>query len=283
MCDPAGRLDGFLGRGSEEPAGYKLDVNIMKEDVDNIHVWVRFHDVPITSFTEDGLSAIATKLGNPLMLNSYTTAMCTDSWGRASFARAMIELKADVEFRDTIVVFVPIFSGERFNTSSIRVEYEWTPPRCSEFKIFGHVLDDCHKKIVSNILKNPKMSHQPARGPSVGLKPKSTSVAPLPPGSGGGNQTPSTNATPAVAGINELERKMLDGKLVLVDDHGKPLEMKFPNDETSRYMSSTGEGGFYEDDLDLYDGYEAQVYDLREQMRTFCDQFDIRFRSRVRK
>ncbi|GKF13126.1 hypothetical protein Tco_0051052, partial [Tanacetum coccineum] len=41
----------------------------------------------------------------------------------------------------------------------------------------------------------------------------------------GGNQTPSTNATRVVAKINELGRQMLDGKLMLVDEHGKSLEM----------------------------------------------------------
>ncbi|GKC63908.1 hypothetical protein Tco_1096506, partial [Tanacetum coccineum] len=60
-------------------------------------------------------------------------------------------------------------------------------------------------------------------------------------------------------------------------------EVKFPDYVTFRYMSLTGEGGFCEDDLDFYDGYEAQAYDLPEQMQTFCDKFDIRFRSRVRK
>ncbi|GJS09425.1 RNA-directed DNA polymerase, eukaryota, reverse transcriptase zinc-binding domain protein [Tanacetum coccineum] len=55
------------------------DANIIKEGVCNIPVWVKFHDFPITAFTEDGLSAIATKLGNPLMLDSYMAAMCIDS------------------------------------------------------------------------------------------------------------------------------------------------------------------------------------------------------------
>nr|GEW28334.1 hypothetical protein [Tanacetum cinerariifolium] len=30
-----------------------------------------------------------------------------------------------------------------------RVEYEWRPPRCDECKIFGHVHDECPKKVVS--------------------------------------------------------------------------------------------------------------------------------------
>ncbi|GJX25548.1 retrotransposon protein, putative, unclassified [Tanacetum coccineum] len=51
------------------------DVNLLKEDVSNVPVWVKLHGVPVTAFSDDGLSAIATKLGTPLMLNSYTSDM----------------------------------------------------------------------------------------------------------------------------------------------------------------------------------------------------------------
>ncbi|GKF96113.1 hypothetical protein Tco_0288848, partial [Tanacetum coccineum] len=51
--------------------------------------------------------------------------------GRASYARAIIELKADVDLRDTIIVADHKFSGEGFTTSTIYVEYKWAPPRCS--------------------------------------------------------------------------------------------------------------------------------------------------------
>ncbi|GKC11877.1 hypothetical protein Tco_1008659 [Tanacetum coccineum] len=86
-----------------------------KKDMGNVPVWVKLHNVPLTTFTEDVLSAIATKLGTPLMLDSYTFAMCMESWGRSSFARAMIELRADVELKDTIIVSVPKLVGEGFS------------------------------------------------------------------------------------------------------------------------------------------------------------------------
>nr|GEX97899.1 hypothetical protein [Tanacetum cinerariifolium] len=38
------------------------NVNLLKEDVGNVPVWVKLHGVPVTAFSEDGLSAIATKL-----------------------------------------------------------------------------------------------------------------------------------------------------------------------------------------------------------------------------
>ncbi|GKC34661.1 putative reverse transcriptase domain-containing protein [Tanacetum coccineum] len=70
--------------------------NLLKKDVSTVLVWVKLHGVPVTAFNEDGLSAIATKLGTLLILDSYTSDMCLQSWGRSRYARVMIELRADV-------------------------------------------------------------------------------------------------------------------------------------------------------------------------------------------
>ncbi|GJU86136.1 copia protein, partial [Tanacetum coccineum] len=85
---------------------WHLDVNLLKEDVSTIPVWVKLHGVHVTAFSEDGLSAIASKLGTPIMLDPYTSDMCMQSWGWSSYARAMIELRADMELKDTIVVIM---------------------------------------------------------------------------------------------------------------------------------------------------------------------------------
>ncbi|GJX02848.1 zinc knuckle CX2CX4HX4C containing protein [Tanacetum coccineum] len=90
--------------------------------------------------------------------------------GRSSYTRAMVELRADAELKDTLLVDVPKFMGETYTISTIRVEYERTPPRCSSCKVFGHVLDECPKKIVSDVLKNSKSPRQDVEGVHVGLK-----------------------------------------------------------------------------------------------------------------
>ncbi|GKG29386.1 putative reverse transcriptase domain-containing protein, partial [Tanacetum coccineum] len=100
------------------------NVNFLKEDVGNIPVWVKLHSVLVTAFSEDGLSAIATKLGTPLMLDSYTSDMCMQSWGRSSYARVMIELRAIMELKDTLMVVMKKLVGEGFYIFNIRVEYE---------------------------------------------------------------------------------------------------------------------------------------------------------------
>nr|GEZ82553.1 hypothetical protein [Tanacetum cinerariifolium] len=136
----------------------------------NVSVWVKLHGVLMTKFNEDGLSAIATKLGNFLMLDSYTSDMCIQSRGRSNFTRAMIELWAVVELKDTIVVAMPKLVGEGFYMCIICVEYECKAPRCSCYKVFDHVLDKCPMNIGFNVAKNLKNPIQVARGVPVGLK-----------------------------------------------------------------------------------------------------------------
>nr|GEU48215.1 hypothetical protein [Tanacetum cinerariifolium] len=72
----------------------------------------------------------------PLVLRSVESM---ESWCRSSYARAMIELRADVELKDTIVVVVPKLVGDGF-------------------------LYDCPKKIIFFVVKNLKNPRQAPGG-----------------------------------------------------------------------------------------------------------------------
>ncbi|GJZ49650.1 reverse transcriptase domain-containing protein, partial [Tanacetum coccineum] len=115
---------------------WKPDVNLLKEDVGNVLVWVKFHGVP----------------------------------GMSSYARAMIELRADVELKDTIVVAMPKLTREGFYTCTVRVKYEWKPPRCACCKVCGHIQEECPKNPGLGVAKNLKKPSQASRGVSVGPK-----------------------------------------------------------------------------------------------------------------
>ncbi|GJV64296.1 hypothetical protein Tco_1475124 [Tanacetum coccineum] len=93
------------------------DVNLMKEDVGTIQVWVKLYGVPVTAFNEDGLSAIVTKL-------------------------------ADVELKDKIGVAMPNITGESYYTCNIRVEYEWKPPSCPSTTPVIKKIDKIEKLII---------------------------------------------------------------------------------------------------------------------------------------
>ncbi|GKB17666.1 retrotransposon protein, putative, ty1-copia subclass, partial [Tanacetum coccineum] len=152
------------------------DENLLKEDVSIILVWVKLHGVPVMVFSEDVLSAIATKLGTPLMLDSYTFDMCIQSWGKSSYAIVMIELRADVELKDNIVVAMPKIFGEGYYICNVRVEYEWQTPRCASCKVFGHIHEECSKNTSAGEKKTLKKPCQSSRGvpvsPKTSFKPQ---------------------------------------------------------------------------------------------------------------
>nr|GEU76532.1 hypothetical protein [Tanacetum cinerariifolium] len=150
---------------------WHLDKNLLKEDISTVPVWVKLHGVPVTAFSEDGLSAIATKLGTPLMLDSYTSNMCMQSWARSSYARVMIELRANVELKDNIVVAMPKITREGHYTCNVRVEYEWKPPRCSSCKVFRHIHEERLKNTGAGKKNTVKKPSQTSRGVPNDVEP----------------------------------------------------------------------------------------------------------------
>ncbi|GKA55425.1 zinc knuckle CX2CX4HX4C containing protein [Tanacetum coccineum] len=64
----------------------------LQDELTSVYVWVKLHGDLTLAFTTDGLSAIATRLGTPMILNSL--------------------------------------DGNGFMMHTVKVEYEWKPPRC---------------------------------------------------------------------------------------------------------------------------------------------------------
>lgn len=133
------------------------DIGMVKLDITKIHVWIKLHDIPLVCYTDDGLSAIATKLVKPLMVDSYTSNMCVKAWGRPSFARAMIEVSSDSELKDKIVVVIPKLESIGYTKCDIKVEYEWKPPICAGCKVFGYDESNCTKKTSKQVSKEKKV------------------------------------------------------------------------------------------------------------------------------
>nr|GEU97554.1 ribonuclease H-like domain-containing protein [Tanacetum cinerariifolium] len=157
---------------------------------------VKLHVVPMMKFSKDGLSDIATKLGTPLILLSYTSDMCMQSWGWLSYARAMIELRADVKLNDTIMVVMPKLIGEGFYMYSIRVENNASS-------------SDKNKQVAIASKESAE------KGPNSEVFPSehgSFNVASI-----------STSTTPIVERIDKIRRQSIGWKHTLMDDDEKPL------------------------------------------------------------
>ncbi|GKF02481.1 putative reverse transcriptase domain-containing protein, partial [Tanacetum coccineum] len=206
---------------------WHLDENLLKEDVNTIPVWVKLHGVPVTAFSDDGLSAIATKLGTPIILDSYTTDMCMQSWGKSSYDRVMIELHADVELKDNIIMPMPKIKGEGYYTCNIHVEYEWKPLRCACCMVFGHVHEECLKNISVGATTTLKKTSQTPKGilvlTSVDNDVDLGTNEGIANSADKGTNNVSSSNTPIDEKIDKIERQICEDKLRFGDDDGNPL------------------------------------------------------------
>ncbi|GJR53134.1 putative RNA-directed DNA polymerase [Tanacetum coccineum] len=124
---------------------------LTKDKVTKVPVWVKMHKVPVVAYSEDGLSLIATQIGKPVMLDAFTSTMCADPWGRMGYARALIEVSAEKELKQEVIMAVPEEEGIGHIHVKIQVEYEWKPPLCDECHVFGHNLEQCPKHVVEPV------------------------------------------------------------------------------------------------------------------------------------
>ncbi|GKE05172.1 trichome birefringence-like protein 3 [Tanacetum coccineum] len=103
------------------------------------------HKVPIVAYSEDGLSLIATQIGKPVKLDAFTSSMCMESLGHIGFAYDLIEVSADKELKQDIIMAVPLEDGTGHTKEKISLKYEWKPPLCLECHVFRHDPEQCPK------------------------------------------------------------------------------------------------------------------------------------------
>nr|GEW96019.1 hypothetical protein [Tanacetum cinerariifolium] len=113
-----------------------------------------------------GKLSYATATGKP---NGKKVSVCTlfTPGGRSSYARVMIELRADVELKDNIVVAMPKITKEGRYTCNDCVEYEWKSSRCSSCKVFGHIPEECPKNTGAGEKKTVKKPSQTSQEPTI--------------------------------------------------------------------------------------------------------------------
>ncbi|GKE66935.1 reverse transcriptase domain-containing protein, partial [Tanacetum coccineum] len=94
--------------------------------------------------------------GKPIMLDAFTSSMCVDSWGRISFARALIEISSDSILKKEVIMAIPEEEGDDHIKEVIRVEYEWKPPHCVNCKSFRHGTNSCPKRNKEDVYVDAK-------------------------------------------------------------------------------------------------------------------------------
>ncbi|GJW53302.1 hypothetical protein Tco_0097387 [Tanacetum coccineum] len=238
---------------------------------------------------------------------------------RSSYTRAMIELQAHVELKDTILEECPKNPGlgvvknlkkpshaSRGVPVSLKVSFKPT-------KEYRPIL----KKPTANTSGNKKKRVEPTKegsnsNPFDGLdlvdndEELGTNEGTLNLASNGDNssgssfwnvETSSTRTTPIVDRFGKIEKLIMDGKLTLVDNDGKPLKnVDYPGDHDSEDEVESADNdmahsmafervGFGTKWRDCYeiDDYDEDPYDddmnegqnLPDKIQDICDNLDI--------
>ncbi|XP_058228269.1 uncharacterized protein LOC131336438 [Rhododendron vialii] len=105
-------------------------MHLTKGAFSSVPAWVKLYNVPLESWTEDGLSYIASYIGNPLSSDDFM-----QNHSQLTFARVCIEVEAAKEILKSFVVSLGY--GEPYE---IRVEVPWTPQACNICKKFAILL-----------------------------------------------------------------------------------------------------------------------------------------------
>ncbi|GKD70719.1 chaperone protein DnaJ C76, chloroplastic, partial [Tanacetum coccineum] len=130
---------------------------IQKENVSNVPLWVKMHNVPIVAYSMVGLDLISAKVGRLMRLDAHTKFICLNSWERSEYARALVEVSAEKPLVDLVNIDIPLEDGKGYTTVNIRIEYEWQPPRCDACKNFDHLESVCPKKLMAGPSKKSDM------------------------------------------------------------------------------------------------------------------------------
>lgn len=91
-----------------------------------------------------------------MMLDSYTSTLCVEGWGRVNFASALVEVHADNPLKESLVIAIPKLDEDGYTKETIHVEYEWRPSMCDRCKVFGHEIEGCPLQPKTTSKDNPK-------------------------------------------------------------------------------------------------------------------------------
>ncbi|GJU33568.1 RNA-directed DNA polymerase, eukaryota, reverse transcriptase zinc-binding domain protein [Tanacetum coccineum] len=121
-------------------------INLDRIEPTRLPVWIKLINISLEAWTHRGLSALASRVGKPLIMDAMTTKMCNEGLGSLRYARILIEANATkglVDFME--ILYLNKQNGEQY-VKKVKVEYDWKPQICPQCLVFGHSGVNCPKK-----------------------------------------------------------------------------------------------------------------------------------------
>nr|GFC77527.1 ATPase, F1/V1/A1 complex, alpha/beta subunit, zinc knuckle CX2CX4HX4C [Tanacetum cinerariifolium] len=77
---------------------------MQKLELKKLPVWVKLMNIPLETWCLEGMSALASSLGRPILMDSMTARMCHKGMRNIEFARVLVEMEATMDFKMEIKV-----------------------------------------------------------------------------------------------------------------------------------------------------------------------------------
>lgn len=119
---------------------WKEGAEFFRTDCDRFPIWVKLSQIPLSYWSAEGISYIASGIGKPLFTDDITS-----KFDLLNFARVCIEVNASFPFPSSINVTVLNEETLEDIIVPIEVEYQSRPPSCPTCKVFGHSPLKCPK------------------------------------------------------------------------------------------------------------------------------------------
>ena len=80
------------------------DMHMQKIEPSKLPVWVKMVDIPLEAWSVEGITALASSLGIPILMDNMTAAMCHKGMGNLGYARVLVEIKAEKGLKKCIEI-----------------------------------------------------------------------------------------------------------------------------------------------------------------------------------
>ncbi|GJU68574.1 RNA-directed DNA polymerase, eukaryota, reverse transcriptase zinc-binding domain protein [Tanacetum coccineum] len=119
--------------------GYKMSVHELRNEsgmnkieLTKIPLWVSMVNVPLEAWSTAWISALASSLGKPIIMDNMTAKRCKLGEGRMDFARVLMEFDVHKGLKEKIEIQYRDKSNNVKGSKQVIVEYAWKPERKEE-------------------------------------------------------------------------------------------------------------------------------------------------------
>ncbi|PWA79105.1 hypothetical protein CTI12_AA208420 [Artemisia annua] len=144
----------------KESGPWMMDISVCLDKVEPkvLLVSIKMCNVLLETWTKEGISALASICGKPLIMDVVTATNYKYGDGRLGYARVLVEIDASKELPKTNDVVYRNALNEVHCKKSVQVEYSWVPPKCSfKCEVFGHWSGNCNKNKETNEINEHSM------------------------------------------------------------------------------------------------------------------------------